>query len=97
MHEVRCRSQDGAGSERLSQRADVQQQRDLLDERREPLHKRKGFASVAVKDTDCVAVGFLVESEVHPGHEPTELNQDPGALVSEEGHDGRQREIRHRQ
>jgi hypothetical protein len=56
-----------------------------LDKGREPLDKGERLTAVAICDDAAEGVGSaLVEAEVGPGDEPTELNEDPGRLETQD-------------
>lgn len=60
----------------------------VLNKRREPGKKRKCLASIAVRDnsTSNVSSVFLVEAQVDPAHKPSELDDDPWALETNDAH-----------
>ena len=63
----------------------------LVGERREPVDECEGLAAVALE------TGFVdfEESQIGPGNEPSELNQDPWRGVADEAHDVADSDIEH--
>lgn len=56
-----------------------------LDKGREPLYEGKRLAAVTIGDEAAEWVdGALVEAEVDPGDEPTELDKDPRGLEAQD-------------
>jgi hypothetical protein len=57
----------------------------LLHERREPGHERERITAVSIGDSvDGIDSGLLVESEVDPADEPSELDKDPRVLEADD-------------
>ena len=71
---------------------------DVLREGREPGEQGESFASVAIGDdtADRLAAVLLVEAQVDPAHEPSELDDDPWTLESNDAENGGKREVGHR-
>ena len=67
----------------------------LLDHWREPIYKRKCFASITVELPANISNIFLIKAQVHPGHKPTELNYNEWALKANHRHYCWKREINH--
>ena len=82
-------NRNGGAARTARHEAIMLQQRNLLDERREPVHKCESFTSIAIcrpTAQDLHAV-LLVESQPDVRHQPTELDNDERDLETDYAHD----------